>query len=75
MLSGDLEPFRALTSKKYENVYEKIVQKYECIDDVKMHCHAKFEDEKSFMQEEIKKKRQISLSIWEGCRRRVHPAQ
>ena len=55
MLSGDLEPFRALTSKKYENVYEKVVQKYECIDDVKMHAHAKFEDEKSFMQEEIKK--------------------
>jgi len=49
-----LTPSRAPTSKNYKNVYEKIIQKYECIDDVKMHAHAKFEDENSFVQEETK---------------------
>jgi hypothetical protein len=59
-------PSRApVLPKKHKNMHEKNNRKYEWIDDVKMHAHAKIEVEKSFVLEE--KKRQINLSIGVSC--------
>jgi hypothetical protein len=45
---------------------KKVNQNYEWIEDVKMHAHAKFRDEKSFVQEETERTK-IILLIGVGC--------